>query len=224
MAILSEWTAPIFGIIPPWTSIPLALLGWVGIYFYWTMKVSVAGSLNEAGLLLGGVFAAITLSAGYRGFQFRRNQGQFVVNRVSLSLFKQLDEDDFGKLLAAFYHQEGYAVEELSDDASERGIALVLRKNGEKIIVQHFGPGKNGKVGIEKVRELYGIQAHEGANKSVLIARGLFTKPALNFAAGKPMELIDGGQFAELARRLDLREERASDNTRLSWASLRCLF
>ncbi|HZQ47419.1 MAG TPA: restriction endonuclease, partial [Verrucomicrobiae bacterium] len=198
---LTEWTAPIFGIIPVWSSIPVALLGWVAIYFYWTMKISAATPLNQFGWLLGAAFAGATLAAGYRGFQFRRNREKFVADRLNLSVLKQLSEEDFGKLLANFHRQDGCTVEELAAEGADRGIDLVLWKYGQKTIV-HYQDLKSCKVGVEKVRELFGIQAHEGAAKAVLITRGIFTEPALSFAAGKPMELIDGAQLAELAHEL----------------------
>ncbi len=184
-----------------WTSIPIALLGWVAIYFYWTMKVSAATPLNQIGCMLGAAFAFATLAAGYRGFQFRRNREKFVTDRISLSVLKQLSGQNFGKLLANFHRQNGYTVEELADEEAGRGIDLVLWKEEQKTIVQHKF-WKVDKVGVEKVRELLGIQTHEGAAKAVLITRGIFTEQALNFAVGKPMELIDGATFAEMARQL----------------------
>jgi restriction system protein len=62
--------------------------------------------------------------------------------------------------------------------------------------------GKAAKVGVEKVRELFGILMHEEAKEAVLVTRGIFSEQALSFAAGKPMKLIDGSQFAEIARQL----------------------
>ena len=209
--ILMEWTAPIFGIIPVWTSIPIGLSGWVAIYFYWTMKISAATPLNQFGWALGAAFAFATLAAGYRGFQFRRDREGFVADRVSLSVLKQLNEQDLRKLLANFYRQDGYKIEELPDAGADRGIDLMLWKNGQKTIVQ-FGAGKSAKVGVEKVRELFGIQVHEGAEEAVLFTRGIFTEQALSFAAGKPMKLIDGAQFAALARQL----QKTFANTNIS--------
>lgn len=196
-----EWTAPIFGIIPMWTSIPIAMFGWVGIYFYWTMKISSATPLNQIGCMLGAAFAIATLSAGYRGFQYRRNRKKFVADRLSVSVLKKLGAQELGKLLANFHRQNGCMVEELADEEADRGINLVLWKEKQKTIVQHQH-WKAEKVGVEKVRELFGIQAHEGAAKAVLITQGTFTEQALRFAAGKPMELIDGATFAEMARQL----------------------
>ena len=49
-----------------------------------------------------------------------------------------------------------------------------------------------GSVGEPIIRDLYGVIMSERANKGILITTGRFTKSALNFAEGKPIELIDG--------------------------------
>lgn len=208
LEILTEWTAPIFGVIPVWISVPIALLGWVVIYFYWTMKVSSATPVNQFGLILGAVFAGATLSAGYRGWQFRRNRERFVADRLNSSVLSQLSDDHFKRLVANLYREEGQVLEELEDNAPERGFDLTLHYDGQKTIV-HYCLGKDCKVGVQKVRELFGIQAHEEAVKSVLITRGIFTEQARKFATGKPMELIDGAKLANLADRLHLHLQTA---------------
>ncbi len=203
LEILTEWTAPIFGVIPVWTSVPIALLGWVVIYFYWTMKVSAATPVNQFGWLLGALFAGATLAAGYRGLQFRRNRERFVADRINPAVLNQLNDRNFARLLANCYRQDGHSVEELKEAAAERGFDLTLFKDGQKTIVQ-YRLEKDCKVSLTNVREFFGIQAHEEAARAVLITRGAFSASALSFAAGKPMELIDGAEFAELACRLHL--------------------
>ena len=54
------------------------------------------------------------------------------------------------------------------------------------------------KVGVKPVRELFGVVTAEGANKGVLITNSTFTKPARDFAEGKPIELVDGSQLMKL--------------------------
>ena len=56
------------------------------------------------------------------------------------------------------------------------------------------------KVGVAVVRELYGVVTAEGVNKGILITSSGFTKGAMEFAHGKPLELIDGEQLEHLAR------------------------
>ena len=49
-----------------------------------------------------------------------------------------------------------------------------------------------GSVGEPIIRDLYGVVMSERANKGILMTTGHFTKSAISFAEGKPIELIDG--------------------------------
>lgn len=55
-------------------------------------------------------------------------------------------------------------------------------------------------VGEPIVRDLYGVVTSERANKGILITTGRFTAAAVQFAEGKPLELIDGAMFDQLLR------------------------
>jgi len=56
-------------------------------------------------------------------------------------------------------------------------------------------------VPVEVVRELYGVVTARQATEGILITTSRFTKPALEFASGKPLELIDGQQWQEMVER-----------------------
>ncbi|HZQ47852.1 MAG TPA: restriction endonuclease, partial [Verrucomicrobiae bacterium] len=198
---LIEILTPVFGAIPAWISIPIALLGWAMIYFIWAQKFSSMPPLNKFGWMFGALFAMAVLIAGWKGHQVRRNREKFIADTINPDWLKQLSWQDFEKLVANFYRQGGYSVEEVGGGGADGGIDLILWKNSQKTIVQckHW---KTYKVGAEKVRELYGVQTSENAVKSILITSGIFTQEALNFAEGKPLELIDGAQCFQMTRQL----------------------
>ena len=54
------------------------------------------------------------------------------------------------------------------------------------------------KVGVAAVRDLVGVVSDQRANKGILITNAEFTKPALDFAKGNPIELIDGSTLSTL--------------------------
>jgi hypothetical protein len=54
------------------------------------------------------------------------------------------------------------------------------------------------KVGVAAVRDLVGVVSDQRANKGILITNAEFTKPALDFAKGNPIELIDGNSLSTL--------------------------
>lgn len=56
----------------------------------------------------------------------------------------------------------------------------------------------SGSVGEPIIRDLYGVVMSERANKGILMTTGYFTKSAVSFAEGKPVELIDGEKLHDL--------------------------
>jgi len=61
-----------------------------------------------------------------------------------------------------------------------------------------------GSVGEPIIRDLYGVVMSERANKGILMTTGHFTKSAISFAAGKPLELIDGPALKSLMNQYGL--------------------
>lgn len=55
-----------------------------------------------------------------------------------------------------------------------------------------------GSVGEPIIRDLYGVVTSERANKGILMTTGHFTKSAVKFSEGKPIELIDGIKLKSL--------------------------
>ena len=55
-----------------------------------------------------------------------------------------------------------------------------------------------GSVGEPIIRDLYGVVTSERANKGILMTTGHFTKSAVAFGEGKPIELIDGEKLKSL--------------------------
>lgn len=64
-----------------------------------------------------------------------------------------------------------------------------------------------GSVGEPVIRDLYGVVTAERANKGILMTTGHFTKSAISFSNGKPIELIDGVKLKELLSNYGLSSE-----------------
>src|SRR5438874_10814879 len=67
---------------------------------------------------------------------------------------------------------------------------------GGKVIIQ----AKRYKhtVGVSAVRDLFGTLQNEGASKGILVTTSGYGKAAFEFAAGKPLELLDGSNLLAL--------------------------
>lgn len=64
-----------------------------------------------------------------------------------------------------------------------------------------------GSVGEPIIRDLYGVITSERANKGILMTTGHFTKSAISFAEGKPIELIDGEKLKSLLANYSICDE-----------------
>jgi len=104
---------------------------------------------------------------------------------------------EFEELVGEAYRRKGYRVTETGGGGPDGGVDLILRKNGEHILVQCKN-WRMDKIGVKVVRELYGVVAAEGASGGVVICSGEFTQEACDFARGKPMELITGTTLARM--------------------------
>ena len=67
---------------------------------------------------------------------------------------------------------------------------------GGKVVIQ--AKRYKNTVGVSAVRDLFGTVQNEGASKGILVTTSGFGKAAFDFAKGKPLELLDGGNLLHL--------------------------
>lgn len=125
---------------------------------------------------------------------FKRKQRSSLFNFVTAGdVSDKLDSltwQQFEDLVHEFFRRAGYAVSETSKGA-DGGLDLRLRKNGKAATVQckHW---RNKKVGVNVIREQFGIMANDVADEGFVVTSGQFTEEAYAFAKGKPLQLVDG--------------------------------
>ena len=108
---------------------------------------------------------------------------------------------EFEELVGEAYRRQGYAVVDNTTAGPDEGIDLVLKKDGGLVLVQ-CKQWKSTKVGVNIARELLGVMSAKHATSGILITSGVFTQEAKNFAADKPIDLVDGTQLLELVGNL----------------------
>jgi restriction system protein len=102
-------------------------------------------------------------------------------------------------LVGEGFRLQGYRVLENDGPGPDGGIDLVLRKDGEKYLVQ-CKQWRAFKVSVTVIRELYGVMAASGAAGGFVVTSGRFTTEAQEFAAGRNVRLIDGPRLREMLR------------------------
>lgn len=102
---------------------------------------------------------------------------------------------EFEMLVGEAFRIKGFRVVETGGGGPDGGVDLVLRKGGETFLVQ-CKQWKAFKVGVDVVRQLYGVMAARGATGGFVVTSGRFTDEAKSFAGGRNVTLVDGARLA----------------------------
>ncbi len=181
------------------TSIPMPQPGQVGATVAFSVWKSLAG---VAQYLLPTIF----LVGAAVSFMTRRHLRLLVDDVASNPARDALDGmgwEDFERLVGEGFRQQGYQVVETGGGGADGGMDLVLSRpsqNGrEKFLVQ-CKQWRAHRVGVDVVRELYGVMAARGAAGGFVVTSGRFTEEAARFAGGRNITLLDGPQLLALIR------------------------
>lgn len=193
----------LFSVVHPAWSLPVAAV-FLAVPVLWIKDKQFFSAFVEVAYMLGGIGAVASLTAGVAGWKLRQKRAAFLQQHLNLEWLNQLTWQDFEWQVAEVYRQRGYQVEENGGGGADGGVDLRLRRNGRTSLVQ-CKRWKTYKVGVQPVRELYGVMAAEYAAEAIFITSGIYTEEALRFAEGKPLELIDGAQLARMFQQVQAR-------------------
>lgn len=196
--------------LPWWVSVLLAAVGYAGLHLLATQEVAaptgVAGLGAIAGkrlmVTLATVFqyvipACFLIGALVSTIKSRRGRALHESVRIkgdSSALF-EMNWREFEQMVGEHFRRLGFSVTESGGGGPDGGRDLVLRKGKDKYLVQ-CKQWRATKVGVEVVRELFGVMAAEGAVGGYVVSGGSFTDDARKFADGRNIELVDGKQLA----------------------------
>jgi restriction system protein len=122
-----------------------------------------------------------------------------VITRPGSSALKDMSWQEFEQLAGEAFRLRGYAVHENGGGGADGGVDLVLKKDGEKFLVQ-CKQWRALKVGVTVIRELYGVMAACGAAGGFVVTCGQFTEEAKAFAHGRNLVLLDGDKLEKMIR------------------------
>ena len=100
--------------------------------------------------------------------------------------------EEFERLCADYFAARGLTVD-LTPSSGDGGVDLVLTGDGRCVLVQCKQTRK--PVGEPVGRDLYGAVHDAGADAGIVCATGGFTAAAEAWAAGKPIELLNGARI-----------------------------
>lgn len=178
-----------------------------GIPWYFEQPGSDLSTAFSQGLTKGPVqiFSWIALIICWLGagvsFIKQRQRAQLFDDHAKDLELSRLSWRQFERLVAEWFHRQGYQVAETGGGGPDGGIDLTLWKDGRKELVQckHW---KRRQVTVATVREMWGLLGHHKAHAVWIVCTGAFTPDAAAFAAGKPIRLVSGEELGNLMRQM----------------------
>ena len=121
---------------------------------------------------------------GSRPRRARQNLVTDVARSKATDALDGMSWREFEMLVGEGFRLQGYQVVETGGGGADGGVDLVLTKTGknggEKFLVQ-CKQWRAFKVGVDVVRELYGVMAARGATGGFVVTSGRFTDEAVSF-------------------------------------------
>jgi restriction system protein len=197
------------GMLPWWVGVVAAIGLYIGLHAYASQVAmpimpgtQLATTASQAIFrTLAGIFQYILpvvclAAAGASAWKAsqRKSLAHGVTASSSASSLDGMTWQEFELLVGEAFRQKGYKVLELGGAGPDGGVDLVLTKGSEKFLVQ-CKQWKAFKVGIDVVRELYGVMAAKGAAGGFVVTSGKFTADAQEFARGRNVTLVDGDKL-----------------------------
>ena len=213
--------------LPWWVGVALALVAYLVLH---SMSVAPQPAALQPGQMAGflqksllaifafyGQFIApgIFLLGALLSFLKRKKRGD-LFNQVTQSSgadsLNGMSWSEFELLVGEAFRMQGYKVTEQGGAQPDGGVDLILRKGSETFLVQ-CKQWKAYKVGVDVVRELYGVMAARGAAGGFVVTSGSFTSDAKAFAEGRNVMLLEGPKLFGL-----IQQAKASLNAGLAAA------
>lgn len=129
----------------------------------------------------------------------RRKLVAVVASNKAADALDGMSWQEFELLVGEAFRLQGYQVTDIGGGGADGGVDLMLRKGGEKFLVQ-CKQWKAFTVDVTVVRELYGVMAANGAAGGFVVTSGRFTDEANKFASGRNVKLIDGPRLFALIK------------------------
>lgn len=203
-------------LLPWWGGVVIAVIGYlvlhrmaapvmVGVVQPGQVSQLMTASIITGLATVGQYFVPLVGLAGAAiSFTRRRQREALIIDVAQSKSANALDGMswcEFEMLVGEAYALQDYRVTETGGGGADGGVDLVLAKGGEKFFVQ-CKQWKAYKVGVDVVRELYGVMAAKGATGGFVVTSGRFTDDAKAFADGRNVQLVDGTKLFAMIKQV----------------------
>ena len=212
--------------LPWWVGVVLAIAAYAWLHSVAGVEVTATAQPGQMGQLVTQNLFKTLASVGQYLLPFAfligaglsaygRRQRSALHEQVAASpdrgALNDMSWQEFEALVGEAFRRKGYTVAETGGGGADGGVDLVLKRAGETFLVQ-CKQWKAYKVGVNIVRELYGVMAATGATGGFVVTSGVFTDEARAFAEGRNIELMDGRVLHTLIRGVGVPGKAASDS------------
>lgn len=200
--------------LPWWVGVLVAALAYLALHRVATQPMGATVQPGQVGAMvtqtlwrtlasIGQYVLPILCLAGAAMSAWRRREREQLIGSVAQSeaadALDGMSWQQFERLVGEGFRLQGYRVVETGGGGADDGIDLVLNKDGEKYLVQ-CKQWRAFRVGVDVVRELYGVMAAKGAAGGFVVTSGRFTDEARKFAEGRNVQLTDGTRLRALIK------------------------
>lgn len=206
----AEDVMDLVAMLPWWAGVGLALISYLLLHDVASQLVVATAQPGQLGAMVTQTLWKSMASVGQFLLPFiclagagmsawrRRERKNLAVDVAQSKAADALDGmtwRQFEMLVGEGFRMQGYQVVETGGGGADGGVDLVLTKQGksggEKFLVQ-CKQWRALKVGVDVVRDLYGVMAARGATGGFVVTSGRFTDDAISFASGRNVTLVDG--------------------------------
>lgn len=212
-------------LLPWWVGVALAVVSYLVFHTIAARPLPPIDPKQVAAAIPGMYLRAISQALQYvlpvlcvfgaaASFLRRRKREALVANTTasaSADAVHGMSWQEFELLTAEAFRLQGFEVKEQGGPRPDGGVDLVLRRGTETYLVQ-CKQWRAFKVGVDVVRQLYGVMAAQGAAGGYVVTSGQFTPDARAFAQGRNIRLIDGEKLFSLLQQAKM----SAQQTRVS--------
>ena len=187
--------------IPWWVSVTLSASFYLVLKFVFPYFESQGHLVSEVHISLGPVFAPVVALALLSPVTFsllrsNRKNKLYELKEEILSI-QELPWPQFKILVTEAYRQADYLILDGSAFTIDPKVDLVMRKGANLYLLQ-CRYWQNKKLGLREVKNLFSLMHDKQASGIFLLTTGVFTNEVRHYAAGKPINLVDGIELVEL--------------------------
>jgi restriction system protein len=145
--------------------------------------------------VLPGVFLIAAIASFFRS---KKQERLFhsVAGRQKVGVLTNMSWRDFEMMIGEYFRRSGFKVLP-TPEGPDGGVDIKLTMSGETYLVQ-CKQWRAYKVGVQPVREFYGVMTAAGAVGGYFVTSGEFTDEAVKFADGSNLRLFDGRKLLRI--------------------------